>query len=79
MKVILRSFINGVLTIIPIILVVYAVFKTFMFLDSIWECFKTLFKRGLYSRNWFTSHTCTYYDSRMDVYQVFNRNGYSSA
>src|SRR6476620_6506634 len=35
MKVILRSFINGVLTIVPIILVVYVVFKTFMFLDSI--------------------------------------------
>ena len=35
MKVILRSFINGVLTIVPIILVVYVVYKTFMFLDSI--------------------------------------------
>ena len=35
MKVILRSFINGVLTIVPIILVVYVVFKTFMFLDGI--------------------------------------------
>ena len=35
MKVILRSFINGVLTIVPIILVAYVVFKTFMFLDSI--------------------------------------------
>src|SRR3954452_24258607 len=35
MKVILRSFINGILTIVPIILVIYVVFKTFMFLDSI--------------------------------------------
>jgi uncharacterized membrane protein len=35
MKIILRNFINGVLTIVPIILVVYVVFKTFMFLDSI--------------------------------------------
>ena len=35
MKVILRSFINGVLTIVPIILVVYVVYKSFMFLDSI--------------------------------------------
>lgn len=35
MKVLLRNFINGVLTIVPIILVVYVVYKTFMFLDSI--------------------------------------------
>lgn len=35
MKSILRNFINGVLTIVPIILVVYVVYKTFMFLDSI--------------------------------------------
>jgi len=35
MKVILRSFINGVLTIVPIILVVYVVYKSFMFLDGI--------------------------------------------
>ena len=34
MKVILRNFINGVLTIVPIILVIYVVYKTFMFLDS---------------------------------------------
>ena len=80
MKVILRSFINGVLTIVPIILVVYVVYKSFMFLDSILrECVKTLFKRGLHSRNWFTSHACTYHDSRVDVYQIFNRNGYSFA
>lgn len=35
MKIILRNFVNGVLTIVPIILVVYVVYKTFMFLDSI--------------------------------------------
>ena len=35
MKTILRNFVNGVLTIVPIILVVYVVYKTFMFLDSI--------------------------------------------
>lgn len=35
MKRILRNFINGILTIVPIILVVYVVYKTFMFLDGI--------------------------------------------
>lgn len=35
MKIILRSFVNGVLTILPIILVIYVVYKAFMFLDSI--------------------------------------------
>ncbi|KKI92002.1 hypothetical protein WQ54_11980 [Bacillus sp. SA1-12] len=35
MKSILRSFINGILTIVPIILVIYVVYKTFMFLDGI--------------------------------------------
>lgn len=34
MKAVLRNFINGVLTIVPIILVIYVVYKTFMFLDS---------------------------------------------
>lgn len=31
----LRNFINGILTIVPIILVIYVVYKTFMFLDGI--------------------------------------------
>jgi uncharacterized membrane protein len=35
MKNIFRNFINGVLTIVPIILVIYVVFKTFLFLDSL--------------------------------------------
>ncbi|RFU63279.1 DUF502 domain-containing protein [Bacillus sp. V59.32b] len=35
MKTILRNFINGILTIVPIILVIYVVYKTFMFLDGI--------------------------------------------
>ncbi|PLT35459.1 DUF502 domain-containing protein [Bacillus sp. V5-8f] len=35
MKSLIRNFINGVLTIVPIILVVYVVYKTFMFLDGI--------------------------------------------
>ena len=35
MKSILRNFINGILTIVPIILVVYVVFKVFLFLDGI--------------------------------------------
>ncbi|RFU64912.1 DUF502 domain-containing protein [Peribacillus glennii] len=35
MKRLVRNFINGVLTIVPIILVVYVVYKTFMFLDGI--------------------------------------------
>ncbi|MCM3664365.1 DUF502 domain-containing protein [Mesobacillus subterraneus] len=35
MKSILKNFINGILTIVPIILVVYVIYKTFMFLDSL--------------------------------------------
>ncbi|MFB5283956.1 DUF502 domain-containing protein [Peribacillus sp. Hz7] len=35
MKIIVQNFIKGILTIVPIILVVYVVFKTFIFLDSI--------------------------------------------
>ncbi|GHH98303.1 DUF502 domain-containing protein [Neobacillus kokaensis] len=35
MKTILKSFINGILTIVPIILVIYVIYKTFIFLDSL--------------------------------------------
>ncbi|MEH7109471.1 MULTISPECIES: DUF502 domain-containing protein [Bacillaceae] len=35
MKAILKNFINGILTIVPIILVVYVIYKTFIFLDSL--------------------------------------------
>mgnify|MGYP001047742079 CR=1 FL=1 len=35
MKSILKNFINGILTIVPIILVIYVIYKTFVFLDSI--------------------------------------------
>lgn len=35
MKIILKSFVNGILTIVPIILVIYVTYKTFMFLDSL--------------------------------------------
>ncbi len=35
MKSILKNFINGILTIVPIILVIYVIYKTFMFLDSL--------------------------------------------
>jgi uncharacterized membrane protein len=35
MKLIVRNFINGILTIVPILLVVYVIYKTFMFLDGI--------------------------------------------
>lgn len=35
MKSILKSFINGIITIVPIILVIYVIFKTFLFLDSL--------------------------------------------
>ncbi|MCM3568817.1 DUF502 domain-containing protein [Neobacillus mesonae] len=35
MKTILKSFINGILTIVPILLVVYVIYKTFLFLDGI--------------------------------------------
>ncbi|WP_226676900.1 DUF502 domain-containing protein [Mesobacillus jeotgali] len=35
MKSVLKNFINGILTIVPIILVIYVTYKTFMFLDSL--------------------------------------------
>jgi uncharacterized membrane protein len=35
MKSILKNFVNGIITIVPIILVIYVVFKTFIFLDSL--------------------------------------------
>ncbi|TKC14922.1 DUF502 domain-containing protein [Robertmurraya kyonggiensis] len=35
MKHILRNFVNGILTIVPIILVIFVVYKTFMFLDGV--------------------------------------------
>ncbi|WP_153126934.1 DUF502 domain-containing protein [Peribacillus tepidiphilus] len=35
MKAILKNFINGILTIVPIILVIYVVFKIFTFLDGL--------------------------------------------
>jgi uncharacterized membrane protein len=35
MKSILKNFINGILTIVPIILVIYVIYKTFLFLDGI--------------------------------------------
>jgi len=35
MKTLLKNFINGILTIVPIILVVYVIYKTFLFLDSL--------------------------------------------
>ncbi|MED3625476.1 DUF502 domain-containing protein [Neobacillus thermocopriae] len=35
MKSILKSFINGILTIVPIILVIYVIYKTFIFLDGL--------------------------------------------
>jgi len=35
MKSVLKNFIKGILTIVPIILVVYVIYKTFMFLDSL--------------------------------------------
>lgn len=35
MKVLLKNFINGILTIVPIILVIYVIYKTFLFLDSL--------------------------------------------
>lgn len=35
MKTIFKSFVNGILTIVPIILVVYVIYKTFMFLDGL--------------------------------------------
>lgn len=35
MKALLKSFINGILTIVPIILVIYVIYKTFLFLDGL--------------------------------------------
>lgn len=35
MKTVLKNFLNGVLTIVPIILVIYVIYKTFLFLDGI--------------------------------------------
>lgn len=35
MKTIIKSFINGILTIVPIILVIYVIYKTFLFLDGL--------------------------------------------
>ncbi|PLS03506.1 DUF502 domain-containing protein [Neobacillus cucumis] len=35
MKSVLKNFINGILTIVPIILVIYVIYKTFLFLDGI--------------------------------------------
>jgi len=35
MKTVLKNFINGILTIVPIILVIYVIYKTFLFLDGI--------------------------------------------
>ena len=35
MKHILRNFVNGILTIVPIILVIYVVYKVFMLLDGV--------------------------------------------
>lgn len=35
MKSIVKNFINGILTIVPIILVVYVIYKTFLFLDGL--------------------------------------------
>lgn len=34
-KNLIKSFINGILTIVPIILVIYVIYKTFMFLDGL--------------------------------------------
>ena len=35
MKTVLKNFLNGVLTIVPITLVIYVIYKTFLFLDGI--------------------------------------------
>lgn len=35
MRILMKNFINGILTIVPILLVGYVIYKTFMFLDSI--------------------------------------------
>ncbi|WP_042457536.1 DUF502 domain-containing protein [Neobacillus dielmonensis] len=35
MKTIIRNFLNGILTIVPIILVIYVIYKTFLFLDGL--------------------------------------------
>lgn len=35
MKSLLKNFINGIITIVPIIIVIYVIYKTFVFLDSL--------------------------------------------
>ena len=35
MKTLLKSFVNGILTIVPIILVIFVIYKTFLFLDGL--------------------------------------------
>ncbi|WP_059170795.1 DUF502 domain-containing protein [Bacillus sp. FJAT-27445] len=35
MKTLLKNFINGIITIVPIIIVIYVIYKTFVFLDSL--------------------------------------------
>ncbi|WP_462411923.1 DUF502 domain-containing protein [Neobacillus sp. Marseille-QA0830] len=35
MKTIIKSFLNGILTIVPIILVIFVIYKTFLFLDGL--------------------------------------------
>src|SRR3954447_12618013 len=35
MKSVLKNFINGILTIVPIILVIFVIYKTFLFLDGL--------------------------------------------
>ncbi|MBM7654804.1 DUF502 domain-containing protein [Neobacillus cucumis] len=35
MKAVFKNFLNGILTIVPIILVIYVIYKTFIFLDSL--------------------------------------------
>jgi uncharacterized membrane protein len=35
MKSLLKNFVNGILTIVPILLVIYVIYKTFMFLDGL--------------------------------------------
>jgi uncharacterized membrane protein len=35
MKILIKSFINGILTIVPILLVIYVIYKIFMFLDGL--------------------------------------------
>jgi uncharacterized membrane protein len=48
MKSILKSFVNGILTIVPIILVIYVTYKTFMFLDGLLGGFLKQYFKGSY-------------------------------